>query len=94
MPIFSTNDLEICPSEYINSCDQKEINQILDHLIMVGYIKEEQITSKTYGVRRPNIMDEEFWNNLEYLKRCRDLLSVEDEQYIKNLVKKYEGIRR
>ncbi len=94
MPTFPINDIEIGPSEFINSCNSNEINQIIDHLTLIGYIKEDQITSMTYGVKRPNIMDEEFWDNLEYLKRCRDLLSVEDEQYIKNLAKRYEGIRR
>lgn len=48
---------------------------------------------KNYGVRRPNMKDEIFWESLEKLKKCRDLLSIHEENYINNLANKYKHLR-
>ncbi len=49
--------------------------------------------NKSYGVNRPNINDEIFWESLEHLKKCRDLLSIHEENYINNMAAKYKHLR-
>lgn len=53
----------------------------------------EEITHKNKGVRRPNVNDEIFWESLERLTKCRDLLSLEEENFINNLANKFKHLR-
>lgn len=59
--------------------------------------KEDFINKPTpqenYGVRKPNVNDEIFWESLEHLKKCRDLLSIHEENYINNMANKYKHLR-
>ena len=49
--------------------------------------------SKSYGVNRPNMNDKIFWESLEHLKKCRDLLSIHEENYINNMAARYKHLR-
>ena len=53
----------------------------------------EETTHKNKGVRRPNVNDEIFWESLERLTKCRDLLSLEEEIFINNLANKFKHLR-
>ena len=53
----------------------------------------EEITHKNYGVRRPNLNDQIFWESLETLTKCRDLLSLEEENFINSLANKFKHLR-
>lgn len=94
MPHFTIDDVDISPSEFVQSCNSKEINELIEILSEGGHLQPEQLTnSKNYGVRRPSVNDEQFWSSLEHLKRCRDLLSIHEENYINNMASKYKHIR-
>ena len=54
---------------------------------------DQEIKSGNNGVRRPNINDKAFWESLECLAKCRDLLSIEEENLINNLANKFKYIR-
>jgi hypothetical protein len=89
MPEFST-EIDIDPSEFIDSCSTKERERLIEILEEDGYINT---TDKNYGVRRPNMNDDIFWESLEHLKKCRDLLSPTEECFINNLAERFKYLR-
>ena len=93
MPEF-TAEVDIDPSEFIDSCNKTEKDRLVEILIEDGYIQPDQDTKNgNNGVRRPNVNDQIFWESLEKLAKCRDLLSIEEENFINNLAGKFKYIR-
>jgi hypothetical protein len=94
MPEFTT-EIDIEPSEFVDSCSRREINALIETLIEDGYINTSALSKncEQHGVRRPNINDEIFWESLDHLKKCRDLLSVTEEEFINNLAKRFQHLR-
>jgi ribosomal protein S8 len=93
MPEFTT-EIDIDPSEFVESCSNTELKRLVEILEEDGYIQSsEETTSKNNGVRRPNINDQTFWSSLEKLAKCRDLLSIEEENFINNLANKFKHLR-
>jgi hypothetical protein len=92
MPYFTPDDLDIDPSEYIDSCSSREIQRLVEILIEDGHVNPKELNN-TYGVSRPNINDDIFWESLEYLKKCRDLLSPTEESFINNLAERFKHLR-
>jgi hypothetical protein len=93
MPEFTT-EIDIDPSEFVESCSNTELKRLVEILEEDGYIQSsEETTSKNHGVRRPNVNDQIFWENLERLAKCRDLLSLEEENFINNLANKFKHLR-
>lgn len=93
MPEFFA-EVDIDPSEFIESCNNTELKRLVEILEEDGHIKSsEETTSKNNGVRQPNINDKTFWDSLERLGKCRDLLSIEEENFINNLADKFKHIR-
>ena len=93
MPEF-TAEVDIDPSEFIDSCSRRERDRLIEILIEDGYIQPDQDTRNgNNGVRRPNINDQIFWESLDKLAKCRDLLSIEEENFINNLANKFKHLR-
>lgn len=93
MPEFSA-EVDIDPSEFIDSCSKREKDRLVEILIEDGYIQADQETKNgNNGVRRPNINDQIFWNSLEKLAKCRDLLSIQEENFINNFADKFKHLR-
>jgi hypothetical protein len=93
MPEFSA-EVDIDPSEFIDSCSKKEIQRLVEILVEDGHIEPAQVDkNKGTGVRNPNINDKTFWESLEHLKKCRDMLSTFEENYINNMAAKYKHLR-
>lgn len=94
MPDFTPDDIDIDPSEFVDACSSIERQELIDYLVECGYISEDQkdIKSPNYGVRNPNINDESFWVSLDRLKRCRHLLSLDEENYINNIADKFKNL--
>jgi hypothetical protein len=93
MPEFTT-EIDIDPSEFVESCSNTELKRLVEILEEDGHIQSsEETTSKNNGVRRPNINDQTFWDSLEKLAKCRDLLSIEEENFINNLANKFKHLR-
>lgn len=70
----------------------KEILELVKFLTEDGYIKPDA-SDVNYGVSKPNLNDNEFWESLEYLKKCRSLLTTDEEEFILSLAKKYVHLR-
>jgi hypothetical protein len=93
MPEF-TAEVDIDPSEFIDSCSKKERDRLVEILIEDGYIQPDQDSKNgNNGVRRPNINDERFWESLDKLAKCRDLLTITEEQFINNLAERFKHLR-
>ena len=93
MPEF-TAEVDIDPSEFIDSCSRRERDRLIEILVEDGYIEPDQSTKNSNtGVRKPNINDLTFWDSLDKLAKCRDLLSIEEENFINNLANKYKHLR-
>ena len=93
MPEFSA-EVDIDTSEFIDSCSKRERQRLVEILIEDGDIQPEQDTKNSNtGVRKPNINDLTFWDSLDKLAKCRDLLSIEEENFINNLATKYKHLR-
>ena len=93
MPEFSA-EVDIDPSEFIDSCSKREKDRLVEILVEDGYIQPDQETkNNNKGVRRPNVNDQIFWESLEKLSKCRDLLSLEEENFINNLANKFKHLR-
>jgi hypothetical protein len=93
MPEF-TAEVDIDPSEFIDSCSKKEKERLIQILVEDGEIEPAQADkNKGNGVRNPNTNDQIFWESLEHLAKCRDLLSTFEENYINNMAAKYKHLR-
>lgn len=93
MPEFSA-EVDIDPSEFIDSCSKRERQRLVEILIEDGDIQPDQDTKNSNtGVRKPNINDLTFWDSLDKLAKCRDLLSIGEENFINNLATKFKHLR-
>jgi hypothetical protein len=93
MPEFTT-EIDIDPSEFIDSCSKRERDRLVEILIEDGYIQADQETKNGgNGVRRPNINDQIFWESLNHLAKCRDLLTITEEGFINNLAERFKHLR-
>ena len=93
MPEF-TAEIDIDPSEFVDSCSKRERDRLVEILIEDGDIQPDQDTKNgNNGVRRPNINDQKFWESLDKLAKCRDLLSLEEENFINSLAEKFKYLR-
>ena len=93
MPEF-TAEVDIDPSEFIDSCSKRELTRLVEILEEDGHIEPPQSSKqKGTGVRRPNINDQRFWDSLDKLAKCRDLLTVTEEQFINNLADRFKYLR-
>lgn len=80
MPNFSTY-VDIDPSEYVDSCRESDIEELIDILIEEGYLEGKTITSN----RHHNLLDEEWMKMMSKLIESRLLLSNDEETLIKNI---------
>ena len=89
MATFTPEDIDIEPSDFVGACDSGEIKELIEILIEDGHIepKQSKFNSKS------NVNDETFWESLDHLKKCRDLLSLTEEEFINNLAKRFQHLR-
>lgn len=84
MATFSSDDIDIDPSEYIESCSKREIEELIQELKSEGYIPNNT----------PFEGDEfhftTFEEALENLKGNGHLLTTEEEQTIIKLSEKFK----
>ena len=93
MPEF-TAEVDIDPSEFLDSCSKRERQRLVELLIEDGDIDPPQAEVwKNNGVKNPNPNDLTFWDSLDKLAKCRDLLSIHEENYINNMAAKYKHLR-
>lgn len=94
MPDFTPDDIDIDPSEFVDACNKRELKELIDALVEDGHIQPDRLEANSNtGVKNPNINDTTFWESLDHLAKCRDLLSTFEENYINNMAAKYKHLR-
>jgi hypothetical protein len=80
MPDFYVDDLNISPSDFVDACSEKEINELIEILIEDGYVDNQSIlkTNVTYD-------DESYTKALVKLSESRLRLTNEEEEMIKKI---------
>ena len=84
MPTFYADDLDIDPSDFIDGCSRREIQELIDILIEDGYINQTAASS-----REDNLMDITYKEALDKLQGRRLYLTLKEEQFIINLANKF-----
>ena len=84
MPDFSTY-IDIDPDEYISSCSNREIKELIDSLIEEGHLPE---ASSKNEPKNKNILDL-LWDEMcDKIRRGRLRLTSEDEEIINTISNK------
>jgi len=84
MPEFTT-EIDIEPHEYVYECSRRELQELIDELIEKGLVV--QISSP--HEKKPNLLEIEWLSNIAKLTTLRQRVTLEEEEMLKNLVKKY-----
>lgn len=82
MPDFYVDDLYISPSEFVYSCSDSEITQLIEVLIEDGYITKESILKTNDDL---SVHDEMFMEHLMKISNSRHLLTKTEEEIIKSI---------
>lgn len=80
MPDFYVDDLDISPSDFVDACSKREINELIEILIEDGYVDNQSIltSNRTYD-------DESYTKALVKLSESRLRLTNEEEEIIKQI---------
>lgn len=77
--------VDIEPKEFVDNCNDGEIEELVDILIEEGHLDGIPVTSH----RHHNLLDEEWAKTIGKLNRSRLLLSNEEENLIKNIANRF-----
>jgi hypothetical protein len=86
MPYFST-EIDIEPWEYIAECSRREIEDLIESLVEDGHL--DSFNGKVKPSNSNTLMDNEWNEALEKLRNSRHLLSIEEENRITEITKKF-----
>lgn len=86
MPEFETY-IDIDPSEYLYSCSDREIKELIDCLIEDGHIQSKYVASKNN--EQKNILDIEWDEIINKLSLNRLSLTIDEEEIIKKISKRF-----
>jgi hypothetical protein len=91
MPDFTPDDINVEPREFVNSCNKREIDELIDELITHGFIDESAISSEQSD-NTINKKDCDFVDALNRLRNKRHLLTATQESYIIDLAEKFKHL--
>ena len=89
MPDFTPADIDISPAEFLNSCSTREREELIDELILQGYIDRSAVSS-TQSDETINKKDCDFVDALNHLRNKRHLLTTTEEGFIISLAEKFK----
>lgn len=88
MPDFST-EIDIYVDEFWNECSRSEKNELIDLLVEEGHVIRVPNSSIDDEKQKPSLIEIEWNDMIDKLSLLRQRLSIEEEETIKALVKKY-----
>lgn len=88
MPSFYVDDVDIDVDEFLSACSSREIKEVIDALVEDGHLPKNVINSEG-GTPKRGVLEIEFIDKLELLKEKYYSLTLEDEQTIQEIFKKY-----
>jgi hypothetical protein len=87
MPTFYQNDFDIEVDDFLNNCDNEEINEIISYLRENDYLTNG--LNSYIDDSELNLLEHE-WNKLiSFISDSRLSISNEDEDIIRTIAKKY-----
>jgi hypothetical protein len=85
MPDFST-EIDIEPWEYISSCSNREVDELINTLIEDGHL--DKFNGKVVSKGDVSLMSEDWNEALTKIRNSKHLLSIDDENVIINIANK------
>lgn len=87
MPDFYVDDLDISPSDFVDACSNREINQLIEILIEDGYISKESLLNSEESLLNSEgtYDDTSYTEALVKLSDSRLRLTNEEEEIIKKI---------
>lgn len=90
MPDFTPDDIDIEPGEFVYACNTREIKELIEALVEDGHLPKHVIDIKgDVKKEKRGIMELDFIEKLEKLKEKYYSLTVEEEESIQTIFKKY-----
>lgn len=86
MPTFYSEDIDIEPSEFVDSCSKSDIKELIDILIDEGHISPASKLTKNNALSASDEIFEEYLNGLH---GKRHLLTTQEEEIITNIAAKF-----
>jgi hypothetical protein len=83
MPTFYAEDLDIDVDEFLDACNDREINQVIE------WLREEEHISKYSTAETESINDSIFNDAVIKIQNHRISLSREEEEFILNIAKRF-----
>jgi len=80
MPYFTPEDLDVDPWEFIQSCSQKEIKEVLEALADEGHLPQSVLLTNSSTL--PSLNEEMFREALDKINQNYVRLSNEEEELI------------
>lgn len=88
MPEFETY-VDVDVDEFWSMCSRREKESLIDSLVDDGWVIRTSPKGSNPEEHLPSIPDLEWQESLNVLSQNRNLISVEDEELIKKIAKKY-----
>jgi len=85
MPDFSVEDLEISPDEFVDSCSERELKELIDYLVEDGLVVRKFSSSGGARSYDENIYEEA----LVKLSGRWNMLSAAESEFISNIAKRF-----
>ena len=83
MPTFyEQTDFDISVDDFLEECDRREIEEVIDYLEEMGYLKNHK---RSEGGTPVGILEEEFQERIQKLSESRHRLTLEEEEIIKKI---------
>jgi hypothetical protein len=83
MPTFYAEDLDIDVDEFLDACNDREINQVIE------WLREEEHISNYSKTETESINDSTFNDAVIKIQNHRISLSREEEEFILNIAKRF-----
>lgn len=86
MPKFYQEvDFDVCSNietdEFLDKCSENEINEVIDYLEEMGYLKDlKRLSGSTTG-----FLEEEFQERIQKISESRHRLTLEEEDLIRKI---------
>ena len=87
MPEFTT-EIDIDPSEYLDSCSQREIKELIEFLVEDGHLPKT-VLSQTETSKSYSRFEQDFLEKLDKLGKRYHSISREDEDKLEEIFKRY-----
>jgi hypothetical protein len=87
MPEF-TSEIDIDPSEYIDSCSSREIKELIEYLVEDGHLPNSVLV-QTPNTKNFSRFQQEFSEKVEKLSKKYHSISKEDEEKLEEIFKRY-----